>query len=169
MDDGHAGMSGQRSPYITPAGAAALQAELKRLWKVERPDVTRKVAEAAAQGDRSENAEYIYGKKQLREIDRRLRYLSQRLDEVVVVDRRPPEQDRVFFGAWIRLAGPEDRQVVWRIVGPDEIDPKLGWISIDAPTARTLIGRRIGDVIEVPGADGGSDWEILAIDYAQAP
>lgn len=161
-------MSERPSPYITPAGAAALQAELSELWKVKRPEVTRKVAEAAAQGDRSENAEYIYGKKQLREIDRRVRYLSKRLDEVVVVDREPSERDRVFFGAWIRLAGPEQREVCWRIVGADEIDPRRGFISIDAPTSRALIGRRVGEVIEVPGPEGPSCFEILAIRYGDA-
>lgn len=157
-----------RSPYITPEGAAALQAELKELWKVKRPEVTRKVAEAAALGDRSENAEYIYGKKQLREIDRRVHYLSKRLDEVVVVDRHPADRDRIYFGARVRLAAEDGREVAWRIVGPDEIDPRRGWISIDAPTARALIGRRAGDVIHVPGPEGGA-FEILGIDYGPAP
>jgi len=158
-------MNERPSAYITRAGARALEAELKELWKVKRPEVTRRVAEAAAQGDRSENAEYIYGKKQLREIERRLRHLSRRLDEMVVVDRLPEQREKVFFGAWIRLAGTSAREVVWRIVGPDEIDPKRGWISIDAPTARALIGRKVGDVIEVPDSEGGSDWSIRAIGY----
>lgn len=158
-------MSERPSPYITAEGAAALQAELKELWKVKRPEVTRKVAEAAAQGDRSENAEYIYGRKQLREIDRRVRYLSKRLDEVVVVDREPRERDRVFFGAWVRLAGPQKEEVCWRIVGADEIDPRRGFISIDAPTSRALIGRRVGEVIDVPGPDGPQGFEIIAIRY----
>lgn len=157
------------SAYITRAGADALQAELEHLWKVQRPAVTRKVAEAAAMGDRSENAEYIYGRKQLREIDRRLRYLSRRLDELTVVDRLPAERDRVYFGAWVRLAGPQGQEVVWRLVGTDELDPKRGWISIDGPTSRRLIGRRVGEVIDVPDADGGSDWEILAIGYEGPP
>src|SRR5690606_5568130 len=91
------------SPYITAEGFARLNAELKELWKVQRPAVTRKVSEAAAMGDRSENAEYIYGKKQLREIDARVRFLSKRLDELEVVDRPPPDQSRVFFGAWVTL------------------------------------------------------------------
>ncbi|MCH2097843.1 MAG: transcription elongation factor GreB, partial [Pseudomonadales bacterium] len=91
------------APYITAEGAAALQAELRYLWKEKRPDVTRRVSEAAAMGDRSENAEYIYGKKQLREIDRRIRYLSKRLDEVVIVDRRPSDETRAYFGAWVEL------------------------------------------------------------------
>lgn len=160
-------MSERSSAYITRAGADALAAELGELWKVKRPEVTRRVAEAAAQGDRSENAEYIYGRKQLREIDRRLRYLSKRLDELVVVDRLPEQREKVFFGAWIRLAGPDDREVLWRIVGPDEIDPRRGWISIDAPTARALIGRQVGDVIAVPDREGGSDWTIRAISYEE--
>ena len=162
-------MSERPKVYITRAGADALEAELTELWKVKRPEVTRRVAEAAAQGDRSENAEYIYGKKQLREIDRRLRYLSRRVDEMVVVDRLPEQREKVFFGAWIRLAGPDDREVLWRIVGSDEIDPKRGWISIDAPTSRALIGRKVGDVIDVPnskeGGEGSSAWTIRAIGY----
>src|SRR4029453_9889319 len=103
---------------ITPQGQRRLADELKHLWKVVRPEVTRKVAEAAAQGDRSENAEYIYGKKQLREIDARVRFLSKRLDELVVVDRTPPDRTRVYFGAWVTLAGDGGGELRYRIVGP---------------------------------------------------
>ena len=153
------------APYITAAGAAALQAELKHLWKEKRPEVTRRVADAAAMGDRSENAEYIYGKKQLREIDRRIRYLSKRLDEVVVVDRLPEDRSRVFFGAWVELGNEAGEGARWRIVGADEIDPGRHWISIDSPAARALIGKSEGDEIRIRGPEGDIHWELLAIRY----
>lgn len=155
----------KRSPYITPDGAAALQEELRRLWKEQRPEVTRKVAEAAAMGDRSENAEYIYGKKQLREIDRRVRFLSKRLEEIVVIDRLPDDPDRIYFGAWVRLEGDDGETVRWRIVGADEFDPRRLWISIDAPAARALIGHRVGDEVVVRGPEGSRSWHVLGIDY----
>ena len=107
------------SDYITPEGAQRLRVELDWLWRVQRPQVTQAVSEAAAQGDRSENAEYIYGKKQLREIDRRIRFLTKRLDTLVVVDRVPAETRRVFFGAWVRLESDAGEVCVYRIVGPD--------------------------------------------------
>ena len=158
-------MTSPRAPYITAAGAAALEAELRELWKVTRPEVTRRVAEAAAMGDRSENAEYIYGKKQLREIDRRVRYLARRLDELVVVDRLPTDRERVFFGAWVRLEDSAGARVTWRIVGGDEFAPARGWISIDSPAARALIGHRVGDTVTVHGPDGSAAFRITAIDY----
>ena len=157
-----------RAPYITTEGAAALQAELKYLWKEKRPEVTRKVSEAAAMGDRSENAEYIYGKKQLREIDRRIRYLSKRLDEVVVVDRRPSDESRVYFGAWVELENEAGETACWRIVGADEIDPRRHWISIDSPAARALVGRSEGDEIRIRGPEGDLYWDLVAIHY-EAP
>jgi transcription elongation factor GreB len=153
------------SPYITPAGYARLQAELKDLWKVQRPAVTRKVAEAAAMGDRSENAEYIYGKKQLREIDSRVRFLSKRLEILQVVDRAPPDRDRVFFGAWVTVADEGGADYRYRIVGPDEIGAAPGYISIDAPVARALIGKRAGDEIALNRGDATFSYEILAIEY----
>jgi transcription elongation factor GreB len=141
------------SPYITPEGHARLSAELKSLWKEDRPAVTRKVSEAAAQGDRSENAEYTYGKKQLREIDSRLRYLSKRLDALTVVDRPPPDTSRVFFGAWVTLEDATGDRVRYRLVGPDEFDMADQYISIDAPVARALLNRQVGDdiVLNVTG------------------
>ncbi|MEE4361086.1 MAG: transcription elongation factor GreB [Pseudomonadales bacterium] len=154
-----------KSPYITAAGAAALQAELRHLWKEKRPEVTRRVSEAAAMGDRSENAEYIYGKKQLREIDRRIRYLSTRLDEVVVIDRLPDDPSRVFFGASVTVEDEDGTEATWRIVGADEFDPSRAWISIDAPAARALIGRRVGDEVVVRGPEGDRHLWITELRY----
>ena len=141
------------SRYATAEGARRLREELDYLWRVHRPQVTRAVAEAAAQGDRSENAEYIYGKKQLREIDRRVRYLRKRLDGLVVVSRPPDDRSRVFFGAWVRVEDEEGLETEFRIVGPDEIDPARRYVSMDSPLARALMGRRRDDEVtaEVPG------------------
>ena len=127
------------SAYITPEGARTLRDELDHLWRTERPKVTQAVSEAAAQGDRSENAEYIYGKKRLREIDRRIRYLQKRLDEITVVERAPTDTARVFFGAWVRLEDEDGNTVTYRIVGADEFDAAKGLISIDSPLARALL------------------------------
>lgn len=141
------------SKYATAEGARRLREELDYLWRVQRPQVTRAVAEAAAQGDRSENAEYLYGKKQLREIDRRVRFLRKRLDGMVVVSGPPDDRSRVFFGAWVRIEDEEGHETELRIVGPDEIDPARRYVSMDAPLARALMGRRFDDEIrvEVPG------------------
>src|SRR5476651_2163382 len=119
------------SKYITLDGAQRLRAELDELWRQERPRVTQAVAEAAAQGDRSENAEYIYGKRRLREIDRRVRFLRQRLEGMVVVEQAPADAQRVFFGAWVSLQSAAGAQERYRIVGPDEFDRAPGYISMD--------------------------------------
>jgi len=154
------------SPYITKEGFDRLNAELKHLWKVRRPEVTQALKEAAAEGDRSENAEYIYRKKELREIDRRVRYLAKRMDHFKVVEHLPEQRDTVFFGAWVTLIDEEDNEIVYRIVGADEINPKLGYISIDAPLSRKLLKRQLGDEIEHNTPDGRTLWyEILAIRY----
>jgi transcription elongation factor GreB len=157
------------SPYITPQGAQALKAELKHLWGEVRPEVVRALAAAAAEGDRSENAEYTYRKKQLGGIDRRIRYLSRRLDVLQVIDRIPEDRCRVRFGAWVSLkcSGAPDRR--YRIVGADEIDAGKGWISIDSPVARALLGRRVGDEIEVRLPDGNSLFEVLEVHYDPDP
>jgi transcription elongation factor GreB len=157
------------SAYITPQGHDVLQSELKELWKVKRPEVTRRVAEAAALGDRSENADYIYGKKQLREIDRRIQYLAKRLDKLVVVDRAPPNTNKVYFGAWVTLNREDASTIRYRLVGPDEFDREPAFISIDAPVARILLGKTLGDEVFLRN-DGHEDGreiahEIVAIDY----
>jgi transcription elongation factor GreB len=153
------------SPFITPIGQRRLADELKELWKVKRPEVTRKVAEAAAQGDRSENAEYIYGKKQLREIDARIRYLSKRLDDVVVVDRIPPDRSRVFFGAWVTVEDDAGNELSYRIVGADEFDRADGYISVDSPMARALLKKMRDDEVEVRRPDGLARYTITEIRY----
>src|SRR6202008_1888199 len=121
------------SQYITPEGARRLQDELDELWKRERPKVTQAVSEAAAQGDRSENAEYTYGKKMLREIDSRVRFLTKRLEALKVVSEKPSDPNKVYFGAWVTIEDEDGKQSRYRIVGPDELDLKLGLISIDSP------------------------------------
>jgi transcription elongation factor GreB len=137
------------SPYITAEGNARLQKELAYLWKVKRPEVTQKVSEAAALGDRSENAEYIYGKRQLREIDSRIQFLSRRLDELVVVEHLPPDQNKVYFGAWVTLEDERGHSHRYRIVGADEFDAAAAYISIDAPLARSLIGKTLDDEVAI--------------------
>lgn len=154
------------SPYITKEGYERLNEELKYLWKTKRPEVTQALSEAAAEGDRSENAEYIYRKKELREIDRRVRYLSKRLDGIKVVEHLPSDQSRIFFGAWVSLVDEEDAERVYRIVGADEIDPKLGYISVDSPIAKLLLKKEVGDEIEFTTPDGEQRWyEIIEVRY----
>ncbi|MEH6625959.1 MAG: transcription elongation factor GreB [Motiliproteus sp.] len=155
----------RRSNYITSAGEQKLRAELKYLWKVKRPEVTQSVQEAAAQGDRSENAEYIYGKKQLREIDSRVRYLDKRLEAATVVHRAPSDQSKIFFAAWVSLEDEEGHESRYRIVGPDEIDLENSMISIDSPMAKALLKKSIGDEIEVHTPKGGKYYEVINIEY----
>jgi len=155
------------TPFITPQGQRRLADELKHLWKVKRPEVTRKVSEAAAQGDRSENAEYIYGKKQLREIDSRIQFLSKRLDELVVVDRVPPDRSRVFFGAWVTVEDDDGEEHRYRIVGPDEFDREPGYISIDSPVAKALLKKTCGDDVEVKRPDGVAQFHIVEVEYRE--
>jgi transcription elongation factor GreB len=153
------------SRFITPEGHARLKAELEQLWRVERPQVTQAVSEAAAQGDRSENAEYTYGKRRLREIDRRVRFLRQRLEGMVVVDRPPSDRARVYFGAWVALEADDGRLLRVRIVGPDEFDAAPGYISMDAPLARSLLGKRLDDEVVVRAPEGERRYEIAGIEY----
>ncbi|HYA37769.1 MAG TPA: transcription elongation factor GreB [Candidatus Methylomirabilis sp.] len=153
------------SAYITPEGARRLRGELDHLWRVKRPQVTQAVSEAAALGDRSENAEYIYGKKQLREIDRRIRFLQKRLDELIIVDRAPSDTSRVFFGAWVRLENDAGEVTEYRIVGPDEFDLARGLISIDSPLARALLRKAVDDEITVPLPEGRTIYTVLDIRY----
>lgn len=153
------------SKFITQTGWTKLKEELDFLWKVQRPQVTQAVSEAAAQGDRSENAEYIYGKKQLREIDSRVRFLRQRLDGMIVVKQKPSDRQRIYFGAWVTLEDEAGKEINYRIVGPDEFDANAGLISMDSPLARALFKKAIDDevVIEVPG--GRRSYVVVAIDY----
>lgn len=131
-----------KSNLITREGWDALDQELKYLWKTERPQVTQAVSEAAAQGDRSENAEYIYGKKRLREIDRRVRFLSKRLDNLKIVEPDPRQEGKVFFGAWVELENDDEEIQTFRIVGSDEFSLAKKWISVDSPVAG--INRKTG-------------------------
>ncbi|MBT8448508.1 MAG: transcription elongation factor GreB [Gammaproteobacteria bacterium] len=150
--------------YITATGKTALQKELDYLWKQERPEWTQRVSDAAKEGDRSENAEYIYSKKKLREIDRRIRFLSKRLDVIEVVARLPSDQSRVFFGAWVTLDSTKG-QVHYRLVGSDEINAEPGYISINSPLAQQLIGKSVGDVFSLAINNTENDYEILNIEY----
>jgi len=154
------------TPLVTREGHARLKAELDELWRVRRPEVVKALAAAAAEGDRSENAEYTYRKKQLGEIDRRVRYLSKRLETLRVIDTAPTDRDAVFFGARIEIeniaSGERSR---YRIVGPDETDAKLGWISIDSPLARAMLKKRVDDAFEAMLPGGLARFAILAVDY----
>ena len=156
------------SPYITPDGLRRLSEELSYLWKSKRPQVTQAVAEAAAMGDRSENAEYIYGKKQLRQIDARIRFLSKRLSEVVVVDRIPDDTSRVFFGAWVELEDTRGNKSRYRIVGPDEFDPDKAYISIDSPMARALLRKTEGEEVTVSSPKGTDTFVVVSIHYGDS-
>ncbi len=161
------------SKYITPEGARRLREELDRLWLEERPRVTQAVSEAAAQGDRSENAEYTYGKKRLHEIDRRVRFLRKRLEGMSIVDpgaaaaRRDTE--RVYFGAWVRVADDGQAQRWYRIVGPDEFDMADDYVSMDSPLGRSLLRRALHDTVTVDLPDGPRVLTILEVHYGQRP
>ncbi len=161
-------MAGQ-SDYITRVGFEKLQAELEWLWKQERPRVTEAVATAAALGDRSENADYIYGKKRLREIDRRIRFLTKRIDALTVVEPGPrKDPERVYFGAWVTIESEAGESSRYQLVGPDEFDAAAHRISVDSPVGRALMGRRLGDEVSVRRPKGETLYEILAIEYPAA-
>ena len=156
------------SSYITAEGATKLREELRQLWKVERPQVTQVVHEAAKNGDRSENGDYIYGKRRLGEIDRRVRYLNKRLETATIVDRKPSDFSKIFFAAWVTLEDQDDPQAPdqqYRLVGADEIDGSQNWISIDSPMARALLGKGIDDEVQVKTPQGDRNFIITAIDY----
>ena len=156
------------SKYVTPAGARRLREELEQLWREERPRVTQAVAAAAAQGDRSENAEYTYGKRRLREIDRRVRFLRRRLEGMVIVDQPPADSQRVFFGAWVQLEAEDGRRSRYRIVGPDEFDMAPGYISMDSPLGKALLRRRLEEEVTVETPSGSRIYAIVAIEYEQS-
>jgi transcription elongation factor GreB len=153
-----------RAPrYITPDGFRRISEEHQRIWTVTRPRVVREVEAAAALGDRSENAEYIYGKKKLRELDRRLRELSQRMDSLTVVDPKPHPSGRAYFGAWVTVEHDDGTERHYRLVGPDEFDVEAGLISVDAPFGRALLGKREGDVVRVQRPAGAVEITVAAI------
>lgn len=156
----------QKTP-ISKEGWEALRTELNFLLDVERPRVVDEVAFAAAQGDRSENAEYIYGKRKLREIDRRIRFVSKRIDSVVVVEGPPPGQGEIRFGARVELRQDSGKTMTVRIVGEDEIDPSSGRISLKSPIGKALIGRKAGERIQVPTPRGAVVWIVSALDYGE--
>jgi transcription elongation factor GreB len=153
------------SKYITPEGKQRLVEEVDNLWKKRRPEVTKALAAAAAEGDRSENAEYIYRKKELREIDARVRYLRKRLDGIVVVDRIPDDQHKVFFGAWVRLEDEAGIEAIYRIVGPDEFDFKPEYISMDSPMGKALLGKSLDDEFELKLPEGEASYLITEVSY----
>ena len=157
-----------KTNLITREGYEALQQELDHLWREKRPDVTKKVAWAASLGDRSENADYHYNKKLLREIDRRVRYLRKRLEEVRVVDYSPQQDGKVFFGAWVEIENDAGESLCLRIVGPDEIYQRKDYISIDSPMARALLKKSVDDEALVETPSGKKSWYINRIRYLSA-
>jgi transcription elongation factor GreB len=154
------------STYITPEGEQHLRAELHQLWKVERPQVTNAVHEAAKNGDRSENGDYIYGKRRLREIDSRVRFLNKRLDELKIIDRPPDDTGKVYFGAWVTLEDEAGKEQRWRIVGPDEFDLRADKLSMDSPMARSLLGKGLDDEIRVQSPSGEQVYYVTGISYS---
>ena len=161
-----AGSGDEKSNYITRTGFEKLRSELDWLWKTERPRVTEAVATAAALGDRSENADYIYGKKRLREIDRRIRFLTKRIDELTVVDVGPrKDADRIYFGAWVSVEDEEGIRQKYQLVGPDEFDAAAGRISVDSPVGRALMGKRLDDEVRIRRPKGDALYTVLKIEY----
>jgi transcription elongation factor GreB len=157
------------SKYITPEGKKRLSDEFEQLWRIRRPEVTAALAAAAAEGDRSENAEYIYRKKQLREIDSRMHHLKERLEHIVVVDSKPDNESQVFFGAWVRLEDEEGKTSEYRIVGPDESDHTKGLISMDSPMAKALMKKIEGDEVIVRRPKGEAVFTITCVQYQPFP
>jgi transcription elongation factor GreB len=155
----------QGSKYITPEGHKRLTQELDYLWKDKRPEVTKALTAAAAEGDRSENAEYIYRKKQLREIDSRVRFLRKRLENMKVVSEKPRDESKIFFGAWVTLEDENGEQTHYRIVGPDEFDYQQNLISMDSPLAKALLGKSLEADVMVQTPKGTKEYYIVAISY----
>ncbi|MES2604749.1 MAG: transcription elongation factor GreB [Pseudomonadota bacterium] len=153
------------APYITVEGEQALREELEQLWRIERPKVTQSVTEAAAQGDRSENAEYIYGKKRLREIDSRVRFLRKRLEVLKVVRELPTNTGKVYFGAWVELEDEKGNSLRYRMVGPDELNSALGYISVDSVLGRALLGKPVDTEISIETPTGKREYVITAVSY----
>jgi transcription elongation factor GreB len=155
--------------YITPAGHARLLAELDHLWTVERPKLVETIAWAASNGDRSENGDYIYGKRRLREIDRRVRYLSKRIDIAVIVDNAGKDHGQVFFGATVTVSGPNGQERTVSIVGTDEVDPERGRVSWISPIAKAVLKARVGDVVLLRTPSGVEEIEIVEVSYDELP
>lgn len=153
------------SNYITVEGEQRLRDELRYLWKVERPEVTQSVSDAAALGDRSENAEYIYGKRRLREIDRRVRHLRKRLEVLTVVNVKPSDTNKIYFGAWVKVEDENGDEHCFRLIGPDEVGEKNGYISIDAPLGRALLGKSASSEVSITTPSGRKLWYVLAVSY----
>lgn len=156
-----------KSLYITPEGYSTLESESRALW-IRRRHVTKALTAAAAEGDRSENAEYIYRKKELREIDRRIRYLQKRLPNLKVVLDLPTNQQQAFFGAWVTLETESGDSICYRIVGPDEFDPEKGWISMDSPLAQALLKKSVDDEVKVQTPNGMASYWVLEVRYSLA-
>ncbi|MBA60001.1 MAG: transcription elongation factor GreB [Gammaproteobacteria bacterium] len=155
----------KQKAYITSGGAKKLRQELDTLWRNTRREVTQQVSEAAALGDRSENADYIYGKKRLREIDKRIRYLSKRLENITIVEELPKDQSTIYFGAWVKIEKQDGEVESLRIVGSDEIEPDLRWISINSPMAKALIGKKKGSTVTVNTPEGEIEAIIHSVEY----
>lgn len=153
----------KRARYITPEGFRRIAREHERIWTVERPRIVAEVEAAAALGDRSENAEYIYGKRKLRELDRRLRELSERMDALTVVEPRPHPTGRAFFGAWVTVEDVGGEERTYRLVGPDEFDVASGLISVDAPFGRCLLGRAAGETVRIDRPAGAIEVVVLSV------
>ncbi len=154
-----------RRRYITPQGFAALSGEHQEIWTVLRPRIVAEVQAAAAMGDRSENAEYIYGKRKLRELDRRLRFLSEKMDSLTVLEPAPHPSGRAYFGAWVTVEQEDGQERTWRLVGPDEFDVARRLLSIDSPLGRALLGKGAGDVVVVPRPAGPVEVTLLAVSW----
>lgn len=155
----------KKSNVITPQGYARMKGTADYLRRVKRPDLSRKTGEAAAMGDRSENADYTYNKKELNQTIARIAYLERRLDELTVVDRLPTDQERVYFAAFVTLENEQEEEMEIRIVGPDETDNARRWISIDAPLAKALLGKRLDDEVSVAAPGGVATYLISDIRY----
>jgi len=155
-----------KSPYISASGFERLQLELRQRWQL-RKEVTAALSAAAAEGDRSENAEYIYRKKQLREIDYRIRYLQKRLPNLTIVDSSPSTKEQIFFGAWVTLEDEQGKRHRYHLMGPDEIAPGEGLISIDSPMAQAMIKKKVDDEIQVQTPAGKQYYYIIKIDYSE--
>ncbi|NVK25753.1 MAG: transcription elongation factor GreB [Gammaproteobacteria bacterium] len=154
-----------KTKLITREGYTQLQEELSYLWKIERPEITRKVTWAASLGDRSENADYKENKRKLREIDRRVRYLSKTLEDIQIVDHHPEQDGRIFFGAWVELESSDKRTLKFRIVGPDEIYGRNDYTSIDSPMARACLKKEVDDEVVVKTPNGEATWYVSSISY----